>query len=566
MTLSLDTESTGLSEKDRPFALIVSDGVNTDYLDERVHSREQIARQIDALMGCRTLIAQNAKFDLRMLQHWGFDLAKYGGKVADTAVLGRLVRNDHMSYSLADAGARIGFPKSDEVKKYIGKHHLYTFRNSQYKSKRAKDMHFDRVPIDIMERYAKNDAYVTFKLYEKLLPQLDPRSVDVWEMECALTPVLFDMERAGIRVNVPYVERAIEHEMGLIREAKSQFLLATGREYDNSKTMLVEVFSAAGETIRKTSKGNDSLTDDDLERFTSPAAQLVQRIRHHEKRVGTYYSSFIELRDSDDILHADIWQSGTTTGRLSYRDPNLQNCPKEEDSVEPFVVRGSFMPREGNIFVSIDYKQQEYRLMLAYAKHRRLIEEVMAGKDVHQATADLVRISRHQAKTLNFAILYGAGPDKISQMLGISIYEARILREKYFNSLMEVEQLIFNIVKRGQGCGFVFNWFGRKLHINHRDFAYKLPNYVMQGGGADICKLAMVSCSRLLGGTDIKMVLQVHDALIFEGPKEQFKKILPDITKAMNDVFPEKAGMRMDVDVTWSAESLAERQMAPWEA
>jgi len=559
-TLSFDCETTGLKESDRPFAMSVYNGTQVGYLDSRINTKEEIAAQIEQLNMANRIIAQNAKFDLRMLSHWGLNPR---GTVSDTEVLGRLVRNDHFTYSLDAQTKRYGLHKDDGVAKYITKNKLFTSEISEFGTK-TKLLHFDKVPMEIMRPYAEQDAIATFDLHQKLSGDLDPRSDKVWETEQALTKVCFRMERNGVLVNTHYTREAIKYEEGLVLEAKRQFLLATGKFYDNKKTTLVEVFRKAGETIPKAAKGGDSLTDDILESFTSPAAKIVQTIRHYEKRLSTYYSSFLERIDPIGVLRADMRQAGTATGRFSYREPNLQNVPKEEKSTAPFVVRGCFMPKPGNVFVSMDYKQQEYRLMLAYANHKQLIAEVMAGKDVHQATADLVGISRSNAKTLNFAILYGAGPAKIALMLGIPVHEARKLIERYFNSLMEVEKLIFDVTKKGAAVGHVYNWAGRKLHITSREFAYALPNHLIQGGGADICKIAMVECAKIIPNTPVTMVLQIHDAIVFEMPKESIPRYAPVLRQIMIDAFPAKNGMLMDVDIAIGEKSLAERDMVKW--
>lgn len=563
--IALDTETTGLKEHDRPFALIAATKDNVFYLDNRILEDAKIAKLFGDSIVQSELIFQNAKFDMRMIANrWPWEQNGIRTTIRDTGILGRLVCNHHLSYSLKDQAKREGMEKLDIAAKYIKEHKLITKKPYKYSEGFETLQHYDKIPLDIISEYAQTDARVTYDLYETLLPRLDPRSVPVWENECRLISTCYRMERKGVLVNEQYTLDAMEYENGLIREAKHQFLLVTGKVYDGSKTQLLEVFKAAGEIIPKTEKGNDSLTDDVLESFASPAAKYVQKIRHHEKRISTYYSNFLELKDSAGFLHPEMWQYGTTTGRFSYRDPNLQNLSKEEDSVERYVVRGCLMPRPGKVFVSMDYKQQEYRLMLAYAKHWRLIEQVMAGADVHQATADMVGCTRKEAKTLNFAILYGAGVDKIAWMLSISWDAANSLKQKYFARLLEVQVLISQIVNRGKGTGHVYNWLGRKLSVNHRDFCYKLPNYLIQSGGADICKVAMNKCDDLLSTEDAWMCLQVHDALVFEMNEQDMPRLIPQLKQIMIDAFPGMQGMYMDIDVTWSDKSLAERDMKPW--
>ena len=551
-TISFDTETTGLLESDRPFSVAMATKHTEFYFDNRVIPDRAIEDLMPVISGIAVRL-QNAKFDMRMALNQGWCDTTSWGSIQDTEVLGRLVRNDHLAYGLAHQAKRYGYEKLGDAKDWLKKNKL-------------KENEYNKIPMDIISTYAMRDARVTYDLIDKMEADLDPMSKPVWDMEQRLTPVCFKMERRGLLINRVYTEEARDEEKRLILEAKSQFHLATGQVHDNSKSQLIDVFTKAGEIIPKTKKGNDSLTDDILESFTSPIAKLVQKIRYHEKRLSTYYLAFLEYAGPDDVVHADIRQAGTRTGRFSYRDPNLQNLPKDEHSEDRYVVRGCFVPRPGYVFVAIDYSQQEYRLMLAYSKHRRMIEAVMNGTDVHQATADLVGITRSYAKTLNFAILYGAGADKIAGMLGISVAAAKALKDKYFNKLLEVEKLIDDVIRTGKGRGYVYNWFGRKLFINHPDFAYALPNHIMQGGGADICKLGMLACDSILSGFDAHMVLQVHDALYFEMKESDMKDLIPKLCKAMIDVFPGKNGMMMAVDVKWSRTSLAERDLQSWQS
>ncbi len=563
--IALDTETTGLKEKDRPFALVAATKEHQFYFDTRLIGYAAIS-SIASDMRANEYIFQNAKFDMRMMtsSQWYPGPRHMIQTIRDTEVLARLVRNDHLSYRLADLAKRAGMEKSGDVMSYIKEHKLKTKVERKWKGDTEELLHFDRVPTEVIAPYALNDARITYDIYEHLLPQLDPRSEKVWHNECQLTKTCYHMERRGVLVNLEYTEAALRYEESLILEAKNQFLLACGKVYDNTKAQLVEVFSNAGETIPKTEKGNDSLTDDVLESFTSPIAKIVQKIRFYEKRISTYYTSYLEMAESDGTIHPDMRQAGTTTGRFAYREPNLQNLPKKGEEDEKYSVRGCFKPRPGYVFVAMDYSQQEYRLMLAYAKHWQLIEQVMGGMDVHQATADMVGIGRHEAKTLNFAILYGAGVEKIAQMLGCSSDRAFDLKKQYFSKLREVEVLIREVTNTGKGRGHVYNWLGRKLSVNHRDFAYKLPNYLIQGGGADICKVAMNNCDAALLGVDCYMVLQVHDAIYFEMREEDMPRLVPMLRQIMIDSFPAKEGMMMDVDVQWSKTSLAERDLVEW--
>ncbi len=560
--LSVDTETTGLRHSDRAFSVQFANAERSYYFDKRVLGED--FHKIHGLFHKeRTWYAQNAKFDLRQL-HWEGWHPK--GPVLDLEVLVRLTRNDVHTTKLEAVAKSHGMEKLKIVDDYITEHKLWTRVPSKYwPSKIYENQHYDKVPLEIMAQYAPHDTRITYDLCEMILPRLDPKSMDVLANETALTPVCLDMELGGALVDQEYALRMLKLESGLILEAQNEFRLVTGKSYDTSKQFLIEIFEAAGETIPRTAKGNPSLTDDVLESFTSPAAQVIQRIRHYEKRISTYYSSFLDLPDSQGRIHPDMRQAGTKTGRFSYRDPNLQNIPKEDDPddlIKENLIRRCFIPEKDHVLVSMDYSQQEYRLMLAYADQRDLVAKVMGGMDLHEATAQLVGITRKLAKTLNFAILYGAGDDKLAWMLGITPIEARLLRQRYFAALPMIMHFINNVKNTVASRGFVYNWMGRKLHLpgNLKAAAYAVPNHLIQGGGADVCKKAMVQVAPEIKGTGIRMQKQVHDQLVFQWPKDQLDKI-PRVREIMEDVFPEKNGMRMKVDVAWSTKSFAEADM-----
>ena len=194
--------------------------------------------------------------------------------------------------------------------------------------------------------------------------------------------------------------------------------------------------------------------------------------------------------------------------------------------------------------------------MAAYAREEAIIKRVMEGEDFHRVTAEIFGVSRKVAKTLNFAILYGAGEEKLANMLGVSRIEARRLKDRYFMALPKVERLVDQVIGTGRKRGYVINWLGRKLYAGF-NFCYALPNHLIQGGGADAVKSAMVEIGEKF--PQVMMVLQVHDQLVFDMPPEHYQYI-PEI-KAIMERQWEKNGMRLEVDVSWSARSFAERDM-----
>jgi DNA polymerase-1 len=568
----LDTETFGLRFQDRLFSIIVADGTDSyffNYLwyegldDEFILPRESIAQLKPIFENtASTFYISNAKFDLSMLRKEGIEVY---GRVFCTNALGRVLQNNHFDgYSLERSAARIGLKKDDGVEEFIKANRLFTKEKIPGKKLEFKNKKFDKVPYDIMSKYAEMDARLHYQVGTYLEGKLNevssvgaPPLTRVADNEIALTRVCFEAEWAGIRVSPSYIQGAIEYENTLLVRAKEEFRGHAGAEFTDSNKFLATVFEANKLDFPKTEKGNPSFTDDVLEDIAHPLAKAIRTIRHHEKRIGTYYSSFLFHKDDNDFIHPNIRQGGTESGRFSYSDPNLQNIPKEdsdEDKVKPYVVRGSFIPRDGFCFVSIDFAQQEFRLMLDYAGETELIREIMNGADVHQATADLLGISRKVAKTINFGLLYGMGTEKLSRALDISLDEARGYRDLYFARLPKVKNFISQVSSRGKARGFVWNWCGRRCYLENKEFAYVLPNHLIQGGSADVIKFAMVKIANFLQGKQSKMVLNVHDELLFEVWENELE-IVPILKNIMEEVYVPKNGLYLTCTVEHSWEN-----------
>lgn len=556
---AVDTETTGLEESDKPFAAIFATAKEVFYFDERIIPGFWTKLQ-PIFNGPLVHVFQNAKFDKTMLERKGLFL---GGWLTDIAIAARLERNDHMNYSLdAQAKRELGLKKDDRVKAYIKEHKLYETRKNFF-GEDYKVPRYDWVPVDIMEEYACTDARLTYDLYMRYAERADVKTLELLKNEDKLIHVCQRMERRGLQLNKQYTINAMYMEKEVLALRKAQYKSKTGVDFVNSAKSVQKVLAYC---LPLTEDGNPSLTDDVIESIIGDVnasardkevVSLVRDIRMYDKRISTYYQSYLNHADKDNVIHPWMWQAGTRTGRFSYSDPNLQNIPKEEDSKETYVVRGCFKPREGRTFVSFDYSQMEYFLMIDYAGEESVISKINSGGDFHQATADLFGVTRKQAKTLNFAILYGAGDSKLAGMLGVPINEARRLKYKYFMSLPKVEKLIDNIIRTGASRGFVTNWAGRNLYAQ-RDFCYALPNHLIQSGGADIVKIAMNRIHAEF--PDLWMVLQIHDQLVFELRENQFK-FIPRIQEIMEKVYPSLNGVKMRVDISTSAISLAERDM-----
>lgn len=615
---SFDTETTGLRpwQGDRLFSLIIQDETQGYYFNfqeypdtapEWVLPRAAIRELKPIFENPESFwFAHNAKFDMAML---AVERIKIAGTVHCTEAIGRLVRNDRFTYTLEALAKEIGFEKDDAVKKAIKELKLYTEVYNEEKEKKEKIPHFDKVPFSIITKYGLQDAKITRELglsqlkelarLEATVPANKPRISQVAKNEYQITKTFFDMEKKGIRVDVDYSRKAAEHENIRMEAIQSDWWIITGREFVDSPLCLAPCFDAVKELYPKTEKGNPSFAAEVLDDMKSPLALKVLEFRDAQKRKNTYFRNFIKFADKNSILHANMRQGGTGTGRISYSDPNLQNLTKgkEKKFKSEFPIRRAFIPREDHCFVMIDFDQMEYRLMLEYANEAEVIRQVLSGVDVHQATASMMStdsrtIEREPAKTLNFMLLYGGGVAKlamalfdtklpeaelkiafkehffnglgvshIARQLGVApeivendleqLEKAKELRQLYFAKLPYVKEFISNVIEKAKKTRYIVNWAGRVCHFPNTDFSFKAPNYLIQGGCADIMKLAMPKIAQVLKPLKSNMLVQIHDELLFEIHKDELE-IVPQLKSIMENIFPAKRlPLTCGVDHSW---------------
>lgn len=587
---SLDCEATGLRayKGDRLFSIIIAEeteaGPKAYYFNfqaypgvgsEHVLPREWLTEFQAAFDEPGNLwFIHNAKYDLALLAKEGLTIA---GTVHCTLSIDRVVRNDHMAYDLDACAKRLGLAKSDAVDQAIQEMGLWDWIQIPGKKSRQKDLHFDRVPYDIIVPYGLTDGLVTLRLGLHQLGELSARVNETPEnvpppefslsIERRFTKTAFHMERVGIKIDRSYCERASQVEMGRLQKAAHEFELMSGIPFKDSPKVLEKAFTQAGETFPLTEKGNPSFKGEVLKGMTTPLAKIVQEYRDAHKKWGTYYQNFLFFADEQDVVHANLRQTGTGPGRCSCADPNLQNLTKEdedadlvedEDLVDAFEIKRSFVPRPGFFFLMKDYRQMEYRLMIDYAGEMGLIEQVKAGLDVHDATAAMVGVSRKYAKTLNFGLLYGMGNEKLARALGIKIYEAKELRYKYFDSLPNVQRFSRNVMKRAESRGFIYNWAGRRCYFSKREFAYKAPNHLIQGGCGYIVKHVQNELDTFLAPFKSRMVMQVHDEVLFE-IHETEKHLIPEISRIMEETYKPRF-LPLTTSSAWSDRSWADKR------
>jgi len=544
--LAVDTETTGLEpfKGCKLFSIIVASRTHSFYfnfnwlgeaeLEEYILGEPEKDMLRTLFNRSRKWVLQNAKFDLHFLAKEAmFPVGEY----YDTQVAGRVLYNIHDAYSLDTlAEIYLNERKDDAVMKWLEENKCYQMVPLEGRKKMLKNYFFDQVPFNIISTYALKDARLTYDLYLKQQELLPPTDAPVIKSEMRLIETLYDMENLGVKADRPYtLNAAADSKMKRDVEISKWFELV-GTELIDSGEYLKPIFEGLGFTVPYTPKMEPNVDSDVIASFDNETARILERYRDAEKRYTTLMG-ILSGMDEFDVVHTNFKQSGTVTGRMSSFNPNLQNLSSEDDTAYP--IRRCFIPREGYLFVAIDYQQMEFRLLLEYAKELGLIEKIKQGHDPHDSTAEMTGLSRKAAKTLNFGLVYGMGLKKLGKAIGVSEKEAREFKQKYFDALPGVREFLWNAAKAQESRRYTWNWLGRRFQLKERRVSYRAPNSIIQGGCADVCKIAMNSLHEYLRDKRTKMLLQVHDEILFEVPLNSLSDIgsLKDI---MESAYPHK--------------------------
>lgn len=566
--ISMDCETTGLKWQRGDYAFLWSFATDQEsyvYDIRRSGGQDFYDRLYQLLMNPEQIVlGVNPKFDLHMT-----GIQEYKAQVIDISIMRRLVNTNALAVGLAAIAEEIGLKKDDEVKKWIQKNKAYRWEKS-YSGELIKVPRYDMVPDPIMYNYAAIDAEIPIKAYRYYMQKLtemdaynqaltiqeDKSLFKVLTKEVEVTRVLFNMEKRGFLLDEEYCINADATERAKVHLATEKFKELTGRDFRDSAKYFVELFGESHELIQnapRTKKGALSFTDEYLSGTDNEIAKTIVQYRKAAKKSGTYYSGFLDLcrratgMDAGPVpptIHTNFRQAQTATGRLSASDPNLQNVSNEDSSDNQ--VRGCFIAPPEHFIVSIDYQAQEMRIMLDFAGEETVISEVKKGKDLHLATAEMMGVSRKEAKTINFGILYGMGGQKLADSLEVALDAAKLLKQKYMRSLVRVAGFIDRVISKARNQGKITNIEGRVYSFD-KGFEYKAINYLVQGSSAEITKTAMLSCERLLAPYISKMVSSIHDELVFYVHKDELF-LIEQIAQAMKDAYKHRS-LPMDVGI-----------------
>ncbi|MEG9488988.1 DNA polymerase I [Mannheimia indoligenes] len=470
-------------------------------------------------------IGQNIKYDLTIFANYGIEL--------------QAVEFDTMieSYTLNSTGRH---NMDDLAYRYLG-HKTIPFEELAGKGK--NQLTFDKIEIAKAAEYAAEDADVTMKLHQVLWQKLsqEPELVKLFnEIEMPLVSVLSRVERNGVLIDPKKLltqsaeieKRLSEVEQLVHTEAGQVFNLAS------TKQLQEILFDKLGlPVLKKTPKGAPSTNEEVLDELAQQGHLVPKLLMEHRglsKLKSTYTDKLPQLINAKTgRVHTSYNQAVTATGRLSSSDPNLQNIPIRNE--EGRRIRQAFVAREGYKIVAADYSQIELRIMAHLANDKGMIKAFAEGKDIHRATAaeifgvaldEVTSEQRRSAKAINFGLIYGMSSFGLSNQLGIGRAEAQKYMELYFQRYPAVQQFMTDIREVAAEKGYVETLFGRRLYLPDikssnailRKAAERVAiNAPMQGTAADIIKVAMIGIDKAIQGDDeIKMIMQVHDELVFE--------------------------------------------------
>jgi len=519
-----------------------------EHSTEKVLEKKIVLEKLKIILEDKSIkkIGQNIKFDYIIFLHNNIKI----NSIEDTML---------MSYAL-DAGRHRH--NMDNLSEIHLNHKPMSFKEVVGTGK--NQITFDKVPIKLATQYAAEDADVTFRLYTVFKERLaNEKLLKIYELfEKPMVYLLAQMEIEGIKIDSNFLNELSRKfdikikklEKEIFKESKKEFNIGSPKQL--GEILYNELKIAA---LKKTKKGGFATSAAVLEDLAFKGHKLPRHIldwRQLTKLKNTYTDTLPEhLNTKTNRVHTSFLLAATTTGRLASREPNLQNIPiKTEDGKE---IRKAFISEKNHQLISADYNQIEMRILADIADVSELKKAFKNNEDIHSLTASQVfniplnQIDdemRRRAKAINFGIIYGISQYGLAKQISVSNQEAADFLKSYFKKFPEIKDYMNTTINFCRKKGYVNNIFGRRCYItgindknyNIRNFQERAAiNAPIQGSAADIMRLAMIKISEAFGEKPdykTKMLLQIHDELVFETHKDEIKKIVPIIKKKMSDI------------------------------
>ncbi len=569
-TIAFDTETTSLDVKDTKlvgfsfafdetkayYVPIAHNYLGVGQQISKEYAKEAIERLLEF-----NVVGQNLKFDYGVLWHTlGIEVKEV---FADTMILAWLL----------EPGSRVGL---DTLAKKF-----FNYEMISYESSVKKGEDFSSVTIEEATKYAAEDAWMTLRLYNKLMQifktaGLEELLREAKSVEFPFILTLMHIESHGIKVDREYLKEFKEYLSSEIQNITKRIYKLAGGEFNIRSTQQLGVilFQKLGLKGGKKTKTGYSTNESVLQSLKGEH-EIIEEIlnfRQYQKILSTYVTPLLKLaqKDKESRIYTTFVQTGTATGRLASKDPNLQNIPVRSELGRK--VRRAFIAKEGYSLVSIDYSQIELRLLAHFSGDASLKEAFKEGKDIHLETAirlfgkEEAKSKRNFAKSINFGLLYGMGSRKLSQELGISTSEAKEIIANYFAAFPTVKSYLESIQEQVKRRGYVETLLKRRRIFDYEGanammkaaILREAVNTVFQGSAADLIKLAMLDIERAINEEELqaKILLQIHDELILEIKEEYAQKLAERFAYMMENIYPLEIALQCSVSIAKSWDEL----------
>tara|TARA_B000000475_G_scaffold116302_1_gene94188 strand:- start:624 stop:3353 length:2730 start_codon:yes stop_codon:yes gene_type:complete len=565
--LCVDTETSSLNIQEAELAgVAISFKENEGYYIPTIKNQEKIINKLKPHLENpnKQIIGHNLKYDIQILRKFGVNISN---NVFDTMLAHYLI-NPEASHKLDVLSENYLNHKCVPIEDIIGKPGV--------NQKKMTDLH----PKEICH-YACEDADVTFtlkKILDKELTNLKLSKL-LYDVEQPLMLVLCDIENNGVKIDVDFLSSMSNQLTKLIEETEKKIFSIAGETFNiaSPKQLGVILFDKLkiDENPKKTKSGQYSTGEEILIKLSkkNKIVDLILEFREYKKLLSTYIKALPEMVSPlDGLIHTDYAQAVTATGRLSSNKPNLQNIPIRTSLGRE--TRSAFVSRnDGDLILAADYSQIELRIIAAFSGDPEMISAFKNEKDIHSTTASKVfnvpidavtPDMRRRAKEVNFGIIYGISPFGLSQNLDIPRSEAKEIIDSYFSEFSLVKEYMDNSIKTAKEKKYVETILGRRRYlrdIDSRNFTLRgfaernAINSPIQGSAADIIKLAMIKISDWMKTRDLKskMIMQVHDELVFDVNKLEREELEENIKSIMENVIKIEVPLTVDIGIgkTW---------------
>jgi DNA polymerase I len=474
------------------------------------------------------LVFHNAAYDLKRLQRkFAY---RHEGRFYDTMLMIHWIDENKQNYSL-DAQCR-----------YYG---LRPKNRSPQMQFIIDNLGWKHVPFKLMHEYSANDAYITHQLFRTVLPEFQAQEFDneLWHVyECKFIWIVANMIELGIKIDLEFCVREMIKGQNIMEQMRKELYINPGSS-NGLESLLIKQLGLP--VVKLTPGGKPSFDKDAMKQYeeilefhNDDRAKKILRYRGWQKTVSSNYKAYCDLRDKNNVLHPGYKIHGTETGRMSCEKPNLQQIPKSSAKEWNGSLKQAFVPRDGYELWEFDYSQLEFRLTCAYAEQHDLLEIFNdESRDIFSEMAERMGWLRQNVKTLVYLILFGGGANRARTAFNLkTLEEGKELVEEFHRTYPGIRKVSRKAQNLATARGFVKYWTGRRRHFPKGSKYYRAFNSIIQGGEAEIVKRAMIKLDEEVCNEACRMVLQVHDSVVFEIAVGQADRYIPKIKKAMESV------------------------------